>query len=355
MRKNYLDNLRWITVLLLFPYHTFMIFNAFDESYYVKGVDLTATSSVITAIWPWIMPLLFVVAGISSAYALQKRTLKQYVKERFTRLFLPLLFGILLIVPAMTYFAEKFHNGYTGNYFEQYILFFTKATDLTGYEGGFTPAHLWFILYLFVISLLALPIMTFSQKKNYKLLTEKIGLPLLLILFIVPLIMRPFLNISGKSVGEYFAFFMLGYFVMSNENALEKVDKYRWPLTGLFIAGMTFVVTMFIIRPDINRLLYDVLVGLYAWCGILALLGLGKHYLNIKNKLTDYFSKSSFLVYLFHHLWIVATAFYIFNITQKPTLQIILILLCSIPLTFLTYEIVKRFVVTRLMFGLREK
>jgi len=34
-----------------------------------------------------------------------------------------------------------FHNGYTGNCFEQYILFFTKLTDLSGYNGGFTPAH----------------------------------------------------------------------------------------------------------------------------------------------------------------------------------------------------------------------
>lgn len=354
MRKCYIDNLRWLTVLLLFPYHTFMVYNSFGESYYVKGADLTATSAVITAIWPWIMPLLFTVAGISSAYALQKRTPKQYIKERFTRLFVPLFFGILLIIPAITFFAEKFHNGYTGNYFGQYILFFTKPTDLTGYQGGFTPGHLWFILYLFVISLLALPIMAFCQKKNFKLHTDKIGLPFLLLFFLIPLIMRPILDIAGKSVGEYFAFFMLGYFVLSNEQILEKADKYRWLLTGLFIAGMAFVVTLFIIRLDINRLLYDVLVGLYAWCGILALLGLGRHYLNIKNNITNYLSQSSFSIYIFHHLWIVVAAFYVFKRTQAPTLQIMLILLCSVPLTFLTHEIVKRFTVTRWMFGLRK-
>ncbi len=353
MRKYYIDNLRWLTVLLLFPYHTFMIYNTFGESYYIKGADLTAASSFITALWPWMMPFMFVIAGISTAFALEKRTVNQYIKERFTRLFLPLFFGILFIIPSITYFAERFHNSYTGNYFAQYILFFTKPTDLTGYQGGFTPAHLWFLLYLLVISIISVPLMILCKKKNLKLKAEKYPLPLIILLFSFPLIMRPVLNIAGKSIGEYFAFFILGYFVLSNEAVLKKVDEGRLKLTGIFIAGIIFVVSLFIIRPNINRLLYDVLVALYAWCGILTLLGLGRHYLNFRNKTTDFFSQSSFSVYIFHHSWIVAVAFCVVKITQNASMQIILILLGSIPLTLLTHEVFKRFWLTRRMFGLR--
>lgn len=64
----------------------------------------------------------------------------------------------------MTYTAEVFFNGYTGTYWQQYELFFTQKTDLTGYHGGFTPAHLWFLLYLFVISLTALLIFRLQKK-----------------------------------------------------------------------------------------------------------------------------------------------------------------------------------------------
>lgn len=340
-------------MLLLFPYHTFMIFNSFGESYYIKGADLKVTSSFITALWPWIMPLLFAIAGASSAYALNKRTPYQYLKEQVAKLFIPLLFGLLFIMPAMTYFTERFHNGYMGGYFEQYILFFTKPTDLTGYQGGFTPGHLWFILYLF-ITLLALPIMVLSKKKSFSLNTHKWPSPFILLLFCVPLILRPLLDISGKSVTEYFAFFMLGYFVLSNEDIIEKTAKNRLLLSGLFLVGMAFVVTAFIVRPNINPLLYDIITELYAWGGILALLGLGRCYLNINNKITDYLSASSFSVYLFHHLWIVVVAYYVFGFTESSSIQIILILLCSIPLTFLTYEILKRFGITRWIFRLRK-
>jgi len=108
---------------------------------------------------PWFMPLLFVIAGISSAFALKKRTAKQFLSERFFKLFLPHVSGILIYIPIQTYFAERYHNQYTGGFFHQYILFFTKPTDLTGYTGGFTPGHLWFILFLFIISIITLPIM----------------------------------------------------------------------------------------------------------------------------------------------------------------------------------------------------
>ena len=35
MRKHYIDNLRNITILLLFPVHTFMIWNDFGFGFYV--------------------------------------------------------------------------------------------------------------------------------------------------------------------------------------------------------------------------------------------------------------------------------------------------------------------------------
>lgn len=95
---------------------------------------------------------------------MEKRSSKEYIKERIKKLLITCISGVLLIVPIMTYFAEKFHNGYDGGYFNQYILFFTKKTDLSGFTGGFTPGHLWFLLCLFVISLIALIVV--QLKKN---------------------------------------------------------------------------------------------------------------------------------------------------------------------------------------------
>ncbi|MCR8645515.1 acyltransferase family protein [Paenibacillus sp. N1-5-1-14] len=354
MRKHFIDNLRWIVVLLLFPYHTFMIYNTFGESFYIKGPDISITSTFIVATWPWIMPLLFTVAGISSAYALKKRSTLEYLNERVTKLLVPLIFGILLLIPIITYYAERFHNGYTGNYFEQYILFFTKPTDLTGYHGGFTPGHLWFILYLFVISLVALPIMTRYEKTNRKLPISKINLPILLTLFIIPFVSQVVLDISGKSIGEYFAFFLIGYFVLSDEQIQQMLDKYRYLLTLIFLVGMVFILICFNNKFNVNGLLFDLIEEFYAFCGILALLGMSRRYLNFINSVTDFFSKTSFTVYLFHQIWIAIVAFYIFKLTQQTALQIILILVGSVPFTFFTYYICRKFSVTRFMFGIKK-
>ena len=352
MRKNFIDNIRWLCVLLLFPYHMLMVYNTFGESFYIKGADIPAASGIISALWPWFMPLLFLLAGVSSAYALEKRTAKEYLKERVFKLLIPLLFGVLLLVPSQTYFAEVFHNGYTGNYFEQYILFFTKPTDLSGYHGGFTPAHLWFILYLFVISVISLPIMSYYKKSAKKLPVNKIPLPVLLLLFIIPGVSQMILDIAGKSVGEYLTWFLFGYFFISNEAIQEKLRKHRFLLTGLSIPCMLFSFTGIDIEAY-NYILYEFLYFFYAWVTILAVVGLGKQYLNFSNQVTSYVSKSSFPIYVFHQQWIVISAYFALLWFQNIPLQMIFIVLASIAFTALNYELFKRFFVTRFMFGIK--
>lgn len=348
MRKIYIDNLRWMVVLLLFPYHIFMIYNNF-ESFYIHGDEIDGLSRILYALWPWMMPVLFTVAGMSSAYALQKRSGGAYLKERVLKLLVPLLLGMLLLIPVQTYLAELFHHG-TGNYWN----YFTKVTDLTGYAGGFTPGHLWFILYLFVISLLALPFMLYHQKHRKRFATQNASLPLLLSLSVIPLLMQPVLDISGKSVGEYFAFFMLGYFVLSQESVIDKAQRCRLPLMVLFIAGFVLILAAGPRIYEVNGYLFDLIAGFYAWIAILAFIGMARRHLNFQTKLTGYLSKSSFGVYLFHQSWIVIIAFFVFRITQNVGLQIALIMLFSVPLTFLTYNICKSICITRWIFGLNK-
>jgi fucose 4-O-acetylase-like acetyltransferase len=102
-RKYFIDNLRWITILLLLPFHTFIIYNTFGEGNYIKGNGNILLTNIIVSFWPWFMPLLFVLAGISSMYALTKRKPIDYLKERFNKLFVPLLSGILIIIPGMVF------------------------------------------------------------------------------------------------------------------------------------------------------------------------------------------------------------------------------------------------------------
>lgn len=147
MRKYYIDNIRIFCILLLIPYHTAMIFNNFGESRYIHSQNSTLATLFIIGVYPWWMSVLFALAGMSTGYALKKRTPRQYAKERFQKLLIPMVSAIVLLVPVQTYLADKFFHNYQGSYFDHFPIFFS-LTDWSGYDGHFTPAHTWFILFL---------------------------------------------------------------------------------------------------------------------------------------------------------------------------------------------------------------
>ena len=340
-RKHYLDNLRAFTILFLFPYHIFVIYS-WGAHWYIRGENLwipTISNEIANF---WMMPLLFAIAGISSRYALEKRNAGEYAKERVCKLLLPLLFGLLLVIPIQPYLAAMFLNG-EASYFNS----FTKLTDLTGYDGAFTPAHLWFILVLFVISMACLPFMIWYKNKGKGTLGDNVPLILVILLGLLPCIVKnnifEVIEIDGKSILEYSVYFLLGYFFLSNDSLLKKLEKYRFLLLGLSVSYavvMTFV---------LNGEFYE----LASWLSVLMILGMGRRYLNFTGKITGYLAKSSFGIYIFHQSWIVVTAFLILQFTDTAIFQILLIFPSSIILTYATYEICRRVPVLRSMFGLK--
>lgn len=75
MRKHYLDNIRWATVVIVLLYHVNYLFNTVGIPFPVgedAGVRFMDTFSYI--VYPWFMALLFVIAGMSARYALKRQT-----------------------------------------------------------------------------------------------------------------------------------------------------------------------------------------------------------------------------------------------------------------------------------------
>ncbi len=145
MRKYYIDNLRWMSLLWLIPYHTAMAWNVWEEPNYIFFEKNKLISSIVVFLSPYFMPLLFLLAGISTKYALQKRNFKQYLAERVNKLLIPLLFGTAVLMPILCYFGDKFNCGYNGGFLSHYAVFFTKYTDLTGADGGFYFCRSFFV------------------------------------------------------------------------------------------------------------------------------------------------------------------------------------------------------------------
>ncbi len=351
-RKYYIDNLRWMAILLLFPFHAAQIWCGGEYSgFYIWSHTNTVLYGFSTAIYPWYMTLLFAIAGISCKYSLQKRTNRQFIVERTNKLLIPFFFGVLVLAPIMTYVAEVFFNGYTGSYLQQYILFFTKGADLTGYHGGFTPAHLWFLLYLYIISLVALLIIFLQKKYLSKCHISSFPYAFIILLFIPEWLCLYVLNIGGKSLGQFMILYLFGYYILSKECILQKIKKYRYINLALCITSGGIYTYLYCFENLRNEWMTGLYI-FYGWMGIITLLGIGQSKMNFHNKVSCYLTRASFPVYILHMPVLVVVGFFVLKFPIGVAGQFLLIMLISSIMTFLIYEIIKRIPVLRFFLGI---
>ncbi len=158
-RQYYIDWLRIMLIISVFLFHTGMIFNTWD--WHVKNDILYGgvLRKVMIFLHNWRMPLLFMLSGAGTFFALGNKTTGQYLLERTRRLLIPFFAGIFLLVPVQVY-VEKISD------YTSIIDFYRHMFDGIYPEGNFSWHHLWFILYLFVIALLVSTVPELPQKQK---------------------------------------------------------------------------------------------------------------------------------------------------------------------------------------------
>lgn len=337
MRKHYIDNVRNLTILLLFPVHTFIIWNDFGAKFYIWGGENKLLSTLIVLVNPWFMPILFAIAGISARYSLKKRSAGKFIHERVNKLLIPFILGMILLVPGQTLYARKFYYHYKGGYLENLKYFFTHFSDLSGYDGGFTPGHLWFILFLFLVSLLSLIIIKYLPYEKTKDKVNRINIWGVIGLFIPVWLMYYVGNFGGFSIGKSLALYLAGYYVLSNDCIMEKLkENIKW-IMGIYIISTTVLVLTYYQYSYYG----DLLVNFTGWMGILVFLVLGNCYLNKKTALTEYFNAASFPIYILHQTILVVIGYYVLLKCHNIFLQVLIICGGSFALTILCYQIIK--------------
>jgi glucans biosynthesis protein C len=367
-RLHYVDWLRVLAVLLLFPFHTLRVFNA-DDPWYVKAHTLSqAVTYLLDFISVWHMQLLFVLAGASTCLALRKRGNRQYLGERLLRLGIPFVFGIFVLVPPQTYDGARFNSGYTGSFWD-YISSgdFLKLNVHDGgdYYGGFGVGQLWFILLLLLLSIVALPLFAWGRGGRGGAVLQGFSRRLAhpawwLLAALVLLIFEALPDPTGLDVFPYLVFFVLGYLVVRGPECMAAAERFRLPALalGLLLAAFwslsqTYRDTL----PDPSwRLTGLVYLGMLAsWLSIVGLLGYGRRYLDRPSPALAYLSEGSYPVYVLHQTVIVVLAFYVIGWAVWEPLQWVALLAASVAVTFLLFEGVRRWSVTRFLFGMRRK
>jgi peptidoglycan/LPS O-acetylase OafA/YrhL len=358
-RRYDLDALRVLAVLLLVPFHSARVFDVFDP-FYVKNPETSGGLSwaVVAFLNPWHMPLLFVLAGAATWLALGQRGAAGYVRERTRRLLVPLLFGLLVVVPPQGFLASRFRGeevsvaSFLGDYW-------TVEGDLSGYTGSFTPAHLWFIGFLFIFSLVALPLLVRWRGRQVRTRWLLWAMPLVLLAADE----LPAPNDGPQNPWYSMALFVAGFLLLADERT-ERLVHRRWrPL--LVAAAITMTTALLVWSsgtsgrwsdgslPDIGFALFE---EANTWIWVLALLGAGKALLSSPRRGLRYASEASFPFYVLHQTVIVAVAYAVVGWDLGLWPKFATLCLAASALTLVLYElVVRRTNPTRFLFGMKPR
>jgi hypothetical protein len=359
-RRYDLDWLRVLAVLLLIPFHVALIFVLDPNAVmYIKDVVNSRVLEVAVGfVHMWHMPMLFIISGSATHFALGFRSAREYIRERFLRLFIPLLFGVLSFVPFTTYIQHSnilsFQEGYIG-------YFHFDLNQLDGLNGTFTPAHLWFILYLFVFSLIGLPLFLALRSGKGKGIIKALGTimqaPLSLMAWSIPLTLAAALNILGdKNPPYYFLIFFYGFVLAGDVGFQQSIDKLTWVALayGVFAAVINVMVPIQSYGEwTLQWMALGLMYEMGRWALTLAVLGLGHRFLNRTNNVLRYASEAAMPFYLLHMTFSVLTGYFAIQLDAPVAVKYPLIVLVATGLTLVAYELVRRWNITRWLFGMK--
>jgi glucan biosynthesis protein C len=362
-RWHYLDWLRTAAVLLLIPYHSSRIFDIW-EGFYVKNAQTSAPLTLIRALVdPWGMPLLFVVAGAASWLALRRRSGAQYLRERILRLPVPLVIGLFLLVPPQAYLGWL-GRGNTGSFWGFFPAYWAMRTgEVFGFDGGFTLGHLWFILFLFVFSLLGLPIFLFARSGAGSRAVGRIAnlcrRPVALWLFVIPLWLTEALpDLGGMNPFAFFQFFVAGAILLSDARFHEAIDRaWRWALAvgAVTLAAVVAVRFSGVALADFSwqSTAHDLLRYTATWSWVLGLMGLGRRHLNQPHRRLSYLNTITYPFYILHQTVILFVGFAVVRWPVPILAKFVIIALLSFAATLGLCELARRWSVTRTMLGIK--
>ena len=371
-RLYYLDLLRVFAVLLLIPFHTSMIF--VHSGFHIKNSVTSTGLTIISAfIDNWHMPLFFLLAGASTYFALNKRSPGEYIKERLLRLIVPLVFGMVVIVPPQTFYERIQKSEFQGNYFDFYSHLFNGIYP----EGNLTWNHLWFLFYLFIISIFILPAILSLKLGKRSSQIERLNVWLAeghrIFILVIPLaIIQMGLkvafpgpqNVISDWARVLFMLFIFLYGAMfcmytGYRESFERNMGIAFVIGVvilLFFVILQFTAFRFTFGYNLPNLIQLGIKSLATLCWLIVLLGLSQRITSFKNRFIKYANEAVLPFYILHQTVIIISGFYVVKTNYSLMAKFIFINILSFILTFAIYDIiVKRFGLIRFLFGMRQR
>ena len=362
VRLSELDWLRVILILAVFLHHVCMPFNG-DNWHIMNNESSKLLDDVMVYFEQFRLPILFFISGVGSVILLSKITVKKFAQDKILRLFVPLLVGMLLVIPPQIY-IENIND--LQSYWQEYPTLALK----------FETNHLWFIEYLLVFACFAIAINKFlNSQLGVSVVTRlailakvKGGLFLLVSLLIMVKVFFSLMLPSDDNKIEnlsssmyYFFFFLTGMMFISNKTIWQAICEQRfYHLIILLLSTIAFYGYYY--SPDLSEYMslnvrwsiWWVVCCLVSWSALLTILGYAQYYLTKTPKWLKLSNELIYPFYIFHQTVIVVLGFYIITWQTSIAIKIISLLVFSFVITSaICLLLIKPFNTCRFLFGLK--
>lgn len=378
-RRYDIDWLRVLAMLSIFLFHCARFFN-YDD-WHVKNNQLDLGMSVfVSFVVLWIMPLFFLLSGEGSYFALSFRTSGKYITERFKRLVVPFLFGtFVVLIPLQVYIERVSHLQFVGSFIEFYPHYFDGFYALGG-NFAWMGLHLWFLEFLFIFSLISLPLFLYLRNEAIKRRISRVAVffknPGAIFLLAVPLvIMELLVNLQPEGIGMrdfggwslvlYLIFFIYGYLIASDLNFKEAVERHRRIALVMGLITSILWITAWYYSDVLGHnfpsySLAYIIEAIFrpssSWFLLVAILGFGSKYLSFNNRVLKYANEAVLPFYILHQTVIVTIGFYIASWNASVIVKYLILSTLSFAVIVSIYDLlIKRNNWLRFLFGMRLK
>jgi surface polysaccharide O-acyltransferase-like enzyme len=373
-------DLDWVRIgafgLLIF-YHVGMLYVSWG--FHIKSAHrITALEPLMLVVNPWRLALLFLVSGAATRFMWLKYAIGPLLVSRSIRLLIPLVFGMLVIVPPQAYEQIVESVGYPAGFLDFYgrhYLGFAGAQFCRPGPCIVLPTwnHLWFVVYLWVytmalgVVLAAAPGLAAWIEKGFR---SALSGPLLLI---VPslafaayrIALLPSFPSTHALFGDWYdhalyaTVFLLGFLLARAETFWDAIERQRW--LALSLAAVLFISFLLLrwnreagMPASLSLRLYGGSVyGCYQWLCIVAVLGFARRWLTADSPARRYLTDAIFPYYIIHQTAIIMIAHELRGRDLPAWLEATIVIAGTFAACALTYEVVRRIALLRPLFGLR--
>lgn len=367
VRRHDLDWLRVLVFSLLIFYHVGMFFVPWG--WHLKNSELYEWIELpMLFVNQWRLSILFVISGMGTCFAMAYRSRQEFIWERLKRLGLPLLFGIVFIVPPQVYVERLVDGSFQGNYGQFY---FSDAFKGIYPSGNISWHHLWFLPYLLLFSILLSP--TFLYFRNHpnagfinwceKMIQRPFGLYVFILpLYLTELLLAPLFPVTHALIDDWFIFtnflvlFFYGYlFIRLQAPFWEAINRIKF--SALLIGTVAFFLLWILWGLTENSLLRFVVAFVKVvncWSWIIVLFGYSAKYLNRKSALLAYCNTAVYPFYIFHQTITIILGYFLRNKAMSFGWKFGLMSVGTFLISWGLYEFIRRINWLRPLFGLKK-